>query len=142
METQESIYQWSEQAFPCRTDPASGIRAQGLKLVAEAVELALACGATPSEVNNVAHCRPRGSDDMQGWTERRTDPGAIGAELADVRIVSAVLEGRISEVLVAAGISWVDLQSEIDRKMAANRGRVWAATLDGAAQHVVEGDES
>lgn len=50
----------------------------------------------------------------------------IAEELADVQIVLWQL----------AGAYRVDLQAEVDRKMAINRARKWRLHGDGTAQHV------
>ena len=54
------------------------------------------------------------------------DPGAIGAEAADIVILLHRLCGLLDR----------DLSAEVDAKMAVNRARRWRASGDGVGEHI------
>ena len=132
-ETQATISQWMNETFP-GADPESPRKA--IRALEEMVELCLAAGATPHEVQEACAKAIRGArgthPDLQGWYESRLTEDKVPAEAADVAIV---LYG-------VAHIKGFDLQAEIDRKMAINRARRWKANGDGTGYHVKNGGQS
>jgi NTP pyrophosphatase (non-canonical NTP hydrolase) len=123
-ETQESIGAWADENFPARNGRLAGIRAQCLKLLGEAYELASAAGCTPAEMH--AESFLKGGGPPRGWHERRPTPDTTAKELADVAIVAANVAHRLG----------VDLGAEVDAVMKRNRARTWDVNPDGSAQHV------
>lgn len=130
-ETQRSVHQWISETFP-GTDPDSPRKS--IRMLEEAIELCLASGATHRQVMD-AVTKSLVDDGatatlMDGLADRpgQLQPDKIAAEAADVLIV---LYG-------VAGMRGFDLHAEVDRKMAVNRARKWAARGDGTGYHVKE----
>lgn len=125
-ETPATIYRWMNETFP-GTDPESPRKV--IRALEEMVELCLAAGATPSEiadgVRKVIHKERPTSLGEQGWHDSRPDKDKIPGETADVVIV----------LCGVAGMRGFDLQAEVDKKMAINRGRRWKANGDGTGYH-------
>lgn len=114
-ETQKTIAAWGDATFP-GGDPSSPRHC--LRLLEEAVELCLAAGASDASVRAAV----LGELDRAG----KPDPAKVPDEVADVYVMLAqVAEGR-----------GIDIQTEVDRKMAINRARVWKLNGDGTGQHV------
>ena len=122
-ESQDTISHWAEETFPGPADdPARGQRAQALKLIGEAVELAYALGCTRREIEDDGMHAARS---RFNWTERRPEPDNVGKEIGDCAIVLAVLAGRTGHSIGA----------EVDAAMATNRKRTWKVDASGSAQH-------
>lgn len=118
-ETQQSIWDWINETFP-GTDPNSPRKS--LRALEEMVELCLASGATPEQIGAAVY---RSIGD-QAPHEKRPLPDKIPSEAADVVIVLSGL----------AAMRGINLQAEIDKKMAINRARKWKANGDGTGYHV------
>lgn len=128
-ETQQSVTKWMYETFP-GGDPASPRKA--IRALEEMVELCLADGATYREVqvavatsmekNGATMSLMGGLMDVAG----APDPAKVPAEAADVLIVLYGL----------AALKGFDLHAEVDRKMAINRARRWAANGDGTGYHI------
>jgi NTP pyrophosphatase (non-canonical NTP hydrolase) len=110
------------ETFP-GVDPDSPRKS--LRLLEECVELCLASGASFEEIRRAVD-RDRKAYCDQDDHESRPDWAKIPAEAADVLIV---LYG-------VAGMRGFNLHAEVDRKMAVNRSRTWAARGDGTGYHV------
>lgn len=121
-ETQQTVAAWMAATFP-GADPDSPRKS--LRALEEMVELCLASGATPWQVQEAVLAATAGL--APHAAARR--PDQIPAETADVQIV---LYG-------VAHMRGFDLAAEVDRKMAVNRARRWAARGDGTGYHVKEG---
>ena len=119
-ETQQSVGEWIDQTFP-GTDPESPRKS--IRALEEMVELCLASGATQTDVIEAISKAIRA-------TPHSPQPEKIAEEAADVLIV---LYG-------VAHMRGFDLQAEIDRKMAVNRSRQWAARGDGTGYHIKTGE--
>lgn len=126
-ESIQSIGEWADSAFG---KPAAGSPSRGLRLLIEAIELALAMGATRDEVEEAAwsvlDCLP-----ASDYGTRNPDPAKVPEELADIAIVGATI---MHDLGIGAGPHL----KEVDRKMAVNRRRRWAKTMDGCGQHTEE----
>jgi hypothetical protein len=132
-ETPASVYQWIGETFP-GTDPDSPRKS--LRALEELVELCVASGAdwhTIVQTANVAAGKAIGKGAKMvpvvgGHSSVNPQPDQIPAELADVVIV---LYG-------VAGMRGIDLQAEVDKKMAINRARRWKPNGDGTGYHIKE----
>lgn len=120
-ETQETVAAWADAEFP-GADPASPRGA--LRALEEVVELCRAAGASWEEIEKAAGVF-RGAA-REGYSSRAPEPAKVPAEAADALITLYVVAGRRG----------FDLHAEVDRKMAVNRGRVWAPRGDGTGYHV------
>lgn len=128
-ETQATIGRWIDETFP-GSDPNTPRKA--LRVLEELVELCLVSGASAQDIDKTvgrALTKEGASLGTPAWIARRRRPDKIPAEMADVEIV---LRGM-------AQLHGVDLQAEVDKKMAVNRGRRWKANGDGTGYHVKEG---
>lgn len=124
IETQQTIAAWARATFPGGDDLSPR---HVLRLLEEVVEACLAAGATWLEVIQTVrkHRRP-----FQDWERRLIVPAEeIAEELADCAIVLTVISARRG----------IDLQAEVDAKMAVNRARSWISNGDGTGYHVPEG---
>ena len=121
METQQSVGEWIDTTFP-GTDPDSPRKA--IRALEEMVELCLASGATPEHLQQAVYNAIAQSGAIYG--ESRREPAKIPAEAADVLIV---LYG-------VAHMRGFDLHAEVEKKMAINRARRWAARGDGTGYHI------
>jgi NTP pyrophosphatase (non-canonical NTP hydrolase) len=138
-ETQESIGAWAVDTFGGPTlTPRHCIR-----LLEEIVELCLAVGSTPEEIDDAinselhkATVRAIGFSAaiQQGyWLQpARPEPSKVPEEIADCQIVLFTVAHR-------AGI---DLEAEVAEKMERNRARSWEVLGDGTGYHVKEGEDS
>lgn len=124
-ETQESIFNWINETFP-GTNPDSPRKS--LRLLEECVELCIASGATPHEVELATERALNCAAEWQPKNGRDPQPDKIAAEAADVLIVLYGL----------AGMRGIDLHTEVDRKMVRNRSRTWHALGDGTGYHIKE----
>jgi NTP pyrophosphatase (non-canonical NTP hydrolase) len=124
-ETQATIGRWARETFPGGDDLSPRFT---IRLLEEVVELCLAAGATPREIVTTANVTRY---DQRAF-ERMPEHGNVPEEMADCAIALAAVAGRRG----------VDLQAEIDKKMAVNRRRTWRANGDGTGYHVKEGESS
>ncbi len=125
-ETTQTIGQWIDATFP-GADPDSPRKS--IRLLEEVVELCLASGAEPDEMRLAMDRATKdalqpGQKDFEG----RPRPEKIPGEAADVAIV---LHGLCH-------MRGIDLQAEVDKKMAVNRARKWRALGDGTGYHIKE----
>lgn len=137
-ESHESIGRWSLDTFGPGDDPKVLTR----RILAETLEACFAGGMSLSEVMDMAgaaNLKARGEyglnaidfdgDPARVTIHRAITPqmaGAIPGELADVYVTVATAAMRLG----------IDLQAEVDRKMAINRGRSWKCFGDGTGQHL------
>jgi hypothetical protein len=123
-ETQATVYGWIQETFP-GTDPESPRKS--IRALEEMVELCLASGASPVEIRYAIERAINSAWSISiNRFEHRPTPDKIADEAADVLIV---LYG-------VAGMRGFDLHAEVDRKMAVNRARRWAANGDGTGYHI------
>lgn len=126
-ETQGSVAEWIDATFP-GTDPDSSRKS--IRALEEMVELCLASGATPDEIEEAAAKAVRSSvKEGRGRDSREFDPIKIPTEAADVMIV---LYG-------IASMRRFDLLRAVDFKMAVNRDRRWKTRGDGTGYHIPTG---
>lgn len=131
-ENQSTIHRWVQETFP-GNDPTSPRKT--LRMLDEAVEAAIAAGATYLEIVDLVNSVigkhiDRSQKDLVS-VERLTrrapvDVQSLADEAADVLIV---LYGM-------AALYGFDLHAEVDRKMEINRDRKWIANGDGTGRHV------
>jgi NTP pyrophosphatase (non-canonical NTP hydrolase) len=118
VETQETIGRWARATFPGGDDHSPR---HCLRLLEEVGELCRAAGASKRKILDTITLALR-----DGSFRKLDPPEKIAEELADVAIVLAVIAHRRG----------VDLQAEVDRKMAVNRyEREWVANGDGTGYH-------
>jgi NTP pyrophosphatase (non-canonical NTP hydrolase) len=118
-ETQESIGRWARDTFPGGDDLSPR---HCLRLLEEVVELCLAAGAMPFEIDQ---CVVDELNKYMDWSRTHPEPEKVAEEMADCEIVLQVLAERRS----------VNLQAEVDRKMKINRARTWDVREDGTGYH-------
>lgn len=124
-ETQQSIGAWAKETFTGGDDLSPR---HVLRLLEEVVEACKAAGATWLEI--VATVRNHRLPDFNDWEGRFPESSErVAEELADCEIVLAVIAARRG----------VDLQAEVDKKMATNRVRSWISNGDGTGYHDPEG---
>jgi NTP pyrophosphatase (non-canonical NTP hydrolase) len=132
-ETQAMIGAWAKRTFPGGDDLSPR---HCLRLLEEVIELCLAAGAKHTDVmrTTAAQLEKAGAvmSLLGGLLDVSDSPDLdkVPEEMADCEIVLRVLAQRRG----------VDLQAEVDRKMAVNRSRRWAVDGDGTGYHVKEGD--
>lgn len=118
-ETQQSIGAWARATFPGGDDLSPR---HVLRLLEEVVEACDAAGATWVEIiKTIMEHRP----DDQCSGSRYPQPEKVAEELADCQIVLFVVAERRG----------INLQAEVDSKMATNRARSWASNGDGTGYH-------
>lgn len=116
-ETQQTVGEWIDTTFP-GTDPESPRKS--IRALEEMVELCLASGATVEAILAAVNKA------VVADAGKAAKPEKIPAEAADVLIV---LYG-------VAHMRKFDIHAEVDRKMAVNRARRWAARGDGTGYHI------
>lgn len=125
-ETQESVGRWINETFP-GTDPESPRKA--IRALEECIELCRASGATWGQIWDAIDRVDMATGD-KSEENISAEPAKIPAEAADVLIV---LYG-------VAHMRGFDLHAEVDRKMAVNRSRRWAARGDGTGYHIPDAE--
>jgi hypothetical protein len=128
VETQATVAAWMSATFQ-GADPESPRKA--LRALEEMVELCLASGAAPFDVDKAVRKAIDGvipQNVLADWDVTRPEPDKIPSEAADVLIV---LYG-------VAQMRGFDLHAEVDKKMSINRARRWAPRGDGTGYHVRE----
>lgn len=121
-ETQQSIGAWAKETFTGGDDLSPR---HVLRLLEEVIEACDAVGATWNEIlSTVLSGRPANQRSGSLYPK----PKKIAEELADCSIVLAVIAARRG----------VDLQAEVDAKMATNRSRSWISNGDGTGYHTKE----
>lgn len=125
-ETTQTIGQWIADTFP-GADPESPRTA--LRLLEEVVELCLASGANAGQIqDSVVRALKEEFDQALARHYEKPNPPKVPGEAADVGIVLHAL----------CAMKGIDLQAEIDKKMAVNRSRKWRALGDGTGYHIKE----
>lgn len=131
-ETQTTVGEWADATFP-GFNPDSP--ATALRVLEEAFELCSVSGASCNDIiETVAQClyKHRGASfhpEMELELVKEVsepDLAKIPAEAADVLITLQVLAHRLN----------FNLDSEVQKKMAVNRSRLWKARGDGTGQHI------
>lgn len=116
-ETQESVGEWRQATFG-RADPHSPRMA--LRLLEEAVELAVAAGADGFDVEELVEKA------LERAARKKRGVVAIAKEIGDVGVT----------LYAAAEVYGCDAAAQIDAVMRVNRARTWRSTGDGCGQHV------
>lgn len=129
-ETQQTVGEWIARTFP-GTDPESPRKS--LRALEEMLELCVVSGASLRDLQEtttafIVREAYTGEPDVDA---RARQPHKIAAEAADVLIV----------LLGVAHMCGFDLLAEVDKKMAVNRSRVWAARGDGTGYHVPQKEQ-
>lgn len=125
-ETQETIGRWAH-ANSQPTDGSDGVKGPCLKLIEEAVELAIAAGCTSREIH-MAFIPKLLAVGMIGIHDTAPTPDTVPKKLGDCRVACDVIVHRLG----------VDGDEEKDGAMATNRTRRQAARPDGSAQHILD----